>query len=146
MHYRARCLIITCGTVCVQQVTVWDCKAFRHVVVMSRLIFTSDPNDVSLYVYTCLAMLTTGSASVPHSTLACFASSVPASATPAVMEPRVSRSHHWSLCVSVPMEDKDCCAMNVRITKYSFTPNIRTRKYNTTPSRKVFSHHKQKYY
>lgn len=91
--------------------TIWT---FCCILMVNFLVHLR-PNDVSC-MSTHLAMLRTGSVSAPRFTQAGCASSVPVSETPAVMEPRASRSRRWRPCVSAPMEDKVYCVMNVSVT------------------------------
>lgn len=107
-------------SLCAQQTTVWACKASGHVATMSWSIFTSGLM-MSPSMYTCLVMLRTGSASAPGSTQAGCASSMPASATPAVTVPHASQSRHWKPRVSAPTEDKVYCVTNVSVTNNSST-------------------------
>lgn len=95
-------------------------KASGHVAAMSWSIFTSSLM-LSHSMYTHLVMPRTGSVSVPRSTQAGCASSMPVSATPAVTEPHASQSRHWRQYVSAPTGDKVYCVTNVSVTKSSST-------------------------
>lgn len=112
---RGRVTLSSLLSMCVLSATVWACKASGHVAAVSWSIFTSGL-IMSPSMSTHLVMLRTGSVNAPRSTQADCASSTPASATPVVMEPHASQSHHWKPCVSAPMEDKVYCVRNVSVT------------------------------